>query len=139
MNALVIYQSKNGVTRRMAEEIAAELKNSNVEVKVGSINEISTNEIEKADRLYLGCRTSGMLVINQKPDRAWRKYVSQIPLGLQKNTTMFTTYKVATGSMFKEMRNELKYRGLKVEPNAFKSRNGNLTHLQREKILEGLK
>lgn len=138
MNALVIYQSKNGVTRKMAEEIAAELTNSNVQVKIGSIQEINPKEIENADRLYLGCWTSGLILFAQKPDKEWRKYVSQIPIGVRKKTTMFATYKVSTGSMFKEMRDTLKYRGLQIENKALKSKNGNLTDIQRQIIAQSL-
>lgn len=138
MNALVIYQSKNGTTRRMAEEIAAELKNNQVDVKIGSIREINPNDIENADHLYLGCWTSGMLLFAQKPDKEWRKFVGKIPVGLRKKTTMFTTYKIATGSMFKEMRNKLTYRGLTISNNALKSKTGALNPVQRKIICQSL-
>lgn len=138
MNALVIYQSKNGSTRQMAEEIATELKNNNIQVKVGSIQEIHPTEIEKADRLYMGCWTSGLIFLNQKPDNDWKRFVAQLPIGTEKKTMMFTTYKVATGSMFKNMRRNLKYRGLNVSNNALKSKTGNLTDLQRNVLLQSL-
>ena len=138
MNALVIYQSKGGSTRKMAEEIASELQQNNVQVKVGSIQEISPEEIESADRLYMGCQTSNMVLLGKKPDKEWRRYVGKLPIGVRKKTTLFTTYKLATGNMFKEMRSTLKYRGLQIENNALKSKTGHLTDIHRKIISQSL-
>jgi menaquinone-dependent protoporphyrinogen IX oxidase len=42
MKALVVYHTKNGVTKRMAEEIANHLSSNNAEVQVGSIYDVSS-------------------------------------------------------------------------------------------------
>jgi flavodoxin len=138
MKALVVYQSKEGTTKKMAEEIASELQHKNVDVKVGSIYDITHQDIDNADRLYVGCWTSGMILFNQGPDKDWMKFASNLPIGTEKKTTLFTTYKVATGSMFKRMRRALSYRGLRISNNALKSKNGNLSPLQKQILSQSL-
>ena len=138
MKALVVYHSKNGTTQKMANEIANHLRSNNAEVKVGSIFEISTMDIENADRLYFGCWTSGLMLFGQKPAKDWSKFVNQIPILKRKKTTLFTTYKIATGSMFKRMKKSLTYRGLSVNNSALKSKNGVLTEVQKRILLESL-
>ena len=138
MKALVVYQSKEETTKRMAEEIASELQQKDVDVKVGSIYNITHQDIDTADRLYVGCWTNGMLLFNQGPDKDWIKFAINLPLGTEKKTTLFTTYKVATGSIFKKMRRLLSYRGLKVSNNALKSKTGELTLLQKQILAQSL-
>lgn len=138
MKTLVIYHSKNGTTKKMAQEIGDYLQSNGDEVKIGNIYDFSPSDIENADKLYLGCWTSGLFLFGQKPNKEWLQFSRQIPVGLRKKTTLFTTYKITTGSMFKEMRKALRYRGLSVENNALKSKSGNLTETQKEIILQAM-
>ena len=56
----------------------------------------------------------------------------------RKRTVMFTTYKVATGSMFKKMKSELRYLGLNVDNRAFRSKDGSLNEVQKKVLIETL-
>jgi flavodoxin len=138
MKALVVYHSKTGTTEKMASQIAAHLAENKIDVKLSSIKEVSHNDIEQADRIYLGTWTDGYMIFGQKPEKEWLKFSRNLPIGIRKRTTLFTTYKLMTGSMFKNMRRELSYRGIKVEPNALKSKTGELTDIQKQILTQGL-
>ena len=127
MKALVVYHSKNGTTQKMAQEISEQLRKRNAEVKVGSIHEITENDIEAADRLYLGCWTSGKMIFGQKPEQTWVDFASRIPESKGKQTVLFTTYKIATGSMFRKMKKYIQPKGYKVI-GSMKSRSGKLSY-----------
>jgi flavodoxin len=138
MKALVVYNSKTGTTEKMASQIAAHLANNNMDVKLSSIHEVTHSEIEKADRLYMGTWTSGFMLFGQKPEKEWIRFSRRLPIGIRKRTTLFTTYKVMTGSMFNNMRRELSYKGLRIEPNVLKSKTGDLTETQKQILTQGL-
>ena len=90
-----------------------------------SIDEFNINELDNADYLFLGCWTKGHFLFYQHPDRNWVKFANQLPTIHDKKMVLFTTYKVATGSMFRRMKDQLKCDSklIKLE---LKSRNGNL-------------
>jgi flavodoxin len=138
MKALVVYSSKTGTTEKMASQIAAHLAENNMDVKLSSINQVTLNDIEQADRLYMGTWTSGFMLFGQKPEKEWKKFSSNLPVGIRKRTTLFTTYKLLTGSMFKNMRRELSFKGLRIEPNALKSKTGILTDVQKQILSQSL-
>jgi flavodoxin len=127
MKALVVYHSKNGTTQKMAREISEQLRKGNVDVKVGSIHEVTQRDIEEADKLYLGCWTSGHTVFGQKPEQTWIDFASRIPDSKGKQTVLFTTYKIATGSMFRRMKQYIQPKGYKVI-GSIKSRSGKLNY-----------
>jgi hypothetical protein len=51
----------------------------------------------------LGCWTNGLMIFAQHPDKAWKKFVEEMPDIRKKTLVLFTTYKIATGSMFRKM------------------------------------
>ena len=138
MKALVVYYSKNGTTKKMAQEIANCLEENNTNVKLGSIHEVTARDIEEADRLYIGCWTSGFLFFGQKPSHEWKAFARRIPITNKKKAMLFATYKVATGSMFKKMREELSFRGLQVSNKALKSKDGELKDIHLEILSQSL-
>jgi len=138
MKALVVYSSKTGTTEKMASQIAAHLAENNMDVKLSSISEVTLKDIEQADRLYMGTWTSGFMIFGQRPEKEWEKFSSNLPVGIIKRTTLFTTYKLLTGSMFKNMRRELSYKGLRVERNVLKSKTGILTDVQKQILTQSL-
>ncbi|HEY9123131.1 MAG TPA: flavodoxin domain-containing protein [Bacteroidales bacterium] len=136
MNALVVYQTKTGTTKKMANEIAAQLAQNNARVKVASIDEVSHDEFLAAEQIYIGCPTEGLFIFGQKPTKDWKKFVNKLPVMANKRAVMFTTYKVATGSMFKKMKSELRYLGLNVDNRAFRSKDGLLNEVQKKVLIE---
>jgi flavodoxin len=127
MKALVVYHSKNGTTQKMAQEIVNKLKKNNSEVVAGSLKEITQNDIESADQVYLGCWTSGKFVFGQKPEKEWIDFANNLPSVQNKKTVLFTTYTIATGSMFRNMKKYILPKGYKVI-GSMKSRSGRMDY-----------
>lgn len=127
MKALVIYYSKKGTTRQFAYEIDKFLKSAELDSRMISIYDVQPEDINQADILLIGCWTHGLFVILQHPDKTWRQYARQFPELAGKKVGFFTTYKLATGSMFSKMNKTLKEK--LAEPVKFnlKSKNGKLS------------
>ena len=123
--AAVVYRSRTGKTRRYADEIGAHLRAHGIDVTVGSIGECDMAALGDVDLLLLGCWTNGLLVIAQHPDQPWVAFARDLPR-VRGRVGLFTTYRLATGSMFGRMKAEL--RGRTPEPALeLKSRDGRLS------------
>ena len=127
MEALIVYYSKNGTTRKFAEAIAYQVKKRVDHIKIKSIEEVSLQDVIHCDLLYLGCQTSDMFVFNQKLGKPWVDFVSKLPDLESKTTVLFTTYRLTTGSMFRKMKEILAPKGFDVI-GCMKSRNGNFDY-----------
>lgn len=124
--ALVVYRSHTGVTRRYGEAMAAHLSARGVAAKVVSVGECEMAALAGVDYLLLGCWTSGMFVVRQRPDEPWLAFVRDMPATLGPKVALFTTYKLRTGSQFPRMRAALA--GKTASPQLeFKSRDGRLS------------
>jgi flavodoxin len=129
--AIVVYRSHSGVTRRYGEEIAAFLNGKGVAAQVVSVGECDMSTLAAADYLLLGCWTSGLFVVGQHPDEPWLAFVRDMPpLATAPDggprITLFTTYKLRTGSQFPRMRTALA--GKTAAPQLeLQSRNGRLS------------
>jgi flavodoxin len=123
--ALIIYHSKTGTTRKMGQEIARICKESDIESKVIPIDAFTKKDLAKVDFLFLGCWTHGHLVFNQHPEKEWVEFADKLPEIRNKKIVLFTTYKVATGSMFRKMKAHLKCDSTSVKLK-LKSRNSRI-------------
>ena len=124
--AIVVYRSHSGVTRRYGEEIAAFLPARGIAARVVSVGECDLESLADADYLLLGCWTSGLFVILQHPDEPWLAFVREMPATPQPKVALFTTYQLRTGSQFPKMRAALA--GKTASPQLeLKSRNGHLS------------
>ena len=108
-SAIVVYRSHSGVTRRYGEAIAAFLATRGLAAQVVSVGECDTSALAHADYVLLGCWTSGLFVVRQRPDEPWLAFVRDIPdlpanSGPLPKVALFTTYKLRTGSQFPKMR-----------------------------------
>jgi len=108
--ALVVYKSKNGRTKKMSWEISSLLENNGIEPILISIEEFKPEHLNDATYLFLGCWTSGLFFFKQHPEKEWVEFAKSLP-SIENKTKicLFTTYKIATGSMFKNMKKYLKY------------------------------
>jgi hypothetical protein len=123
--AAVIYRSRTGKTRRYAEEIGAHLRARGIDATVASIGDCDMAALADVDLLLLGCWTNGLLVIAQHPDQPWVAFARDLPR-VRGRVGLFTTYLLATGSMFGRMKAELRSRT--PEPALeLKSRDGRLS------------
>lgn len=101
--AAIVYQSKTGTTRAFAEAISRFLNGRGVEAKAWSISDADLQAIADADYVLLGCWTSGLLILLQHPDEPWTTFARDLPSLRAEKVGLFTTYKVATGGMFRKM------------------------------------
>ncbi len=133
--AIVIYHSKTGITKKMGEEISDFLKINNIQPEIFSINEFKNEKLKDADYVLIGCWTSGLMLFLQHPEKIWVNFARQLPDLSGKKTGLFTTYKLATGSMFRIMKKHLKT-DPGDNPIEFKSRNGHLTEIIKTDLLK---
>jgi flavodoxin len=134
--AIILYQSKTGITKRFAEEISNYITGKGVETKTLPVADYQDGLTNETDYVLLGCWTSGFLLFFlQHPDGVWKEFAKKLPNLSGKKAALFTTYKIATGSMFNSMRKHLvdKEVGLSVE---LRSRRGNLTE-ENKAVLDG--
>ncbi|WP_462280595.1 flavodoxin family protein [Salinivirga cyanobacteriivorans] len=103
-NAVIIYQSKGGTTKQFGFEIASILNEQGLTTRVCSVNECSENDLQKADFIFFGCWTKGLMIFAQHPDREWTNFVSSVKIPETTRIGLFATYKIATGTMFSRMR-----------------------------------
>jgi len=129
-NVLILYHSKTGITKKYAENIAGYLKDHDISTELHSIQEFRKEHMEKADAVFLGCWTSGLFLFLQHPDNEWVKFASTLPALNAKEVILFTTYKLATGSMFRNMQKSLtgKVNEIMAE---LKSKNGRLSEIDK--------
>lgn len=130
--AIIIYQSKKGTTKKFGEEIGAFLSQNNVGSKVKSVQDFNPDDMATADYVFLGCWTNGMFLMFQHPDKAWAKFAEKLPALDNKKMALFTTYKIATGVMFKAMKKHIKTSDHLPE---LKSRNGGLSEQNKTDLL----
>jgi len=124
-NAIIIYNSKHGTTKKYAEEIGAYLAQKGIGFKTLSIGEYSDTVLAGADFLFLGCWTGGLFFFGQHPEKIWKDFAAKLPTKLNARVAFFTTYKLMTGSMFKNMRKEITFSADSLTE--LKSRNGLLS------------
>jgi len=131
--AVVVYRSHSGVTRRYGEEIGAYVASRGVAATVVSVGECDMASLAGADYLLLGCWTSGFFIVMQHPDEPWLAFVRDMPPTPGPRVALFTTYKLATGSLFPRMRVALA--GKTAEPALeLKSRHGRLSDADRRAL-----
>ena len=132
--ALIVYRSRSGTTHRLAEEIGAFVAGRGVTPTVVSVGDCDVKRVNEADYILLGCWTNGLFIILQHPDQPWIDFARDLPAISSARVGLFTTYKLATGSMFGQMRTHLAGKistfGLEL-----KSRNGHLSE-QNKRDLE---
>ncbi len=124
--AAVLYHSRSATTWQLGEEIGEHLRTRGVEAWVVSVADCEPEVVEGYDVVLLGCWTSGWLVVRQHPEEPWVRFARRLPDLSGKRVGLFTTYKIATGSMFSRMRRELagKVGPIDVE---LRSRDGHLS------------
>ncbi len=132
--AAIIYNSRTGITKKYAEQIGDYLRKKEIETKVLPTEEYSEKIIHEADYLFLGCWTNGLFFFLQHPDKTWKDFAASLPNPLKPKTALFTTYKLLTGSMFKNMSKHLNGSLHNPLPE-LKSRNGELSE-ENKKILD---
>jgi flavodoxin len=135
MKTSIIYNSHSGTTEAYAEEIGNFLSGKGIECKVSSIDDYDKEFLLSSELVMLGCWTNGLMIFAQHPDRTWKKFVEEMPDIRNKTLALFTTYKIATGSMFRKMEKIL---AGKSDPpkTVLKSRSKQLTDMNRSTLTD---
>jgi len=123
--ALVIHHSKTGTTMKLGREIADFCYQQGIVSKLISIEEFNKKDLIGVNYLFLGCWTHGHFIFNQHPDANWVEFAEKLPELNDRKIILFTTYKIATGSMFRKMKERLKCNSKQLTLE-LKSRNGHL-------------
>jgi flavodoxin len=131
--AAIIVNSKTGTTRQYANEISEYLKSKGLDSQVASIQDYGEDMLNDADYVFFGCWTNGLMVILQHPEKIWVDFAAKLPSAPDVKVALFTTYKILTGSMFRNMYKQLN--GKFATPSLeLKSRNGSLSEKDKQAL-----
>jgi len=133
--AVILFNSRTGTTGKYAREIGKYLETKGLEVQISSIQGYKYNQemLDQANYVFLGCWTSGLMVVLQHPENAWKEFAAKLPKMPEAKLALFTTYKILTGSMFRKMYIEIE--GKFAEPSLeMKSRNGLLSEKDKKDL-----
>jgi sulfite reductase alpha subunit-like flavoprotein len=132
-SAAIIFESSTGITRQFAEEIGDYFAGQGIEARVASIDDCDPADLGAVDYVLLGCWTNGLMIALQHPTDRWVTWARRLPAIPSARLALFTTYKIATGRMFGQMRSRLPPAS---RPGALelKSRNGHLSEANRQAL-----
>lgn len=113
--AAIVYCSATWTTAGLGEDIERRLNERGMETRIAAIGEIDPASLADVDYLFLGCWTHGWFVVNQHPEQAWVDWTRELPRLDKPRVALFTTYKLATGSMFARMRRALRDKAPRID------------------------
>jgi len=125
-NAIIIYHSKTGTTCKFGNEMALYCKEKGINTRIISTEEYAKHDLDNMDYLFLGTWTKGLMFFAQHPDKQWKYFIQSISIPENCKIILFTTFKIAVGSMFTKMRSQIQ----KSKHNIIlelKSKNGKLS------------
>ena len=135
MKVHISYLSKTGITADFADEINDFLLANDIGSTVQSVYDADPVEIGNSDVVMLGAWCHGLFIMLQHPDKDWVEFARQLPNLSEKRVILFTTYKVATGSMFRKMKKHLKLAESQII-HVFKSKSSRFREEDRIRLLE---
>jgi len=137
-SALITFNSKKGKTLEYAKDIARFLESHNISSHIVSVADCEDHHFKGADMVFFGCWTSGLMIIAQRPEKRWVDFAKKTPAMHDKKIVLFTTYLIATGSMFKSMQKHLngKITGVSLK---MKSRQPVMTDINKAQLEDFLK
>jgi hypothetical protein len=101
-NAIVIYESLTGNTRRAGDRIARELQGAGISATACPITHIDYPALAAADTVVVGTWTDGMVLFGQRPGRGGRIWM-KLPAIDRKRTALYCTYAVAPGKTLEKL------------------------------------
>jgi flavodoxin len=135
-NAVIIYHSKTGTTKKYAQELSLVLQSKGLTTTEFSMDQYKPETVLNADIVLLGCWTSGLFFFLQKPEKVWVEFAKELSILNNQKLAFFTTFKVRAGSMFRNMKKHIGSENAVLAPE-LKSKNGKITSAD-EKILSDL-
>jgi flavodoxin len=134
--AVIIYSSRTGITGRYGRQIGHFISSNGIETKVHSVDGYGLNKDDlDSEIVILGCWTAGFMLLFQHPDRKWKRMTRNLPDLKNRKVAFFTTYKIATGSMFRNMQKQVSGKQPVISL-TLKSKNGCLTDADKKALTE---
>jgi hypothetical protein len=112
MQAVLIYESLTGNTRKAGELIAAKLAAQGVTAVACPVDRIDYQALSRADLVIVGSWTDGIFVVGQRPGRAHR--LRAMPVLDGKRALVYCTYAINPGKVLDKMTAILEDRGATV-------------------------
>lgn len=112
MNAIVVYESLTGNTKKAAGFIVDELIAGGVTATACPTTAIDYQALATADLVIVGSWTDGLFLFGQKPASAGR--LSQLPFLTGKQAAVFCTYALETGKTLEKLEAIISGRGADV-------------------------
>lgn len=112
VNAIVIYESLTGNTKKAAGFIVDELIANGVAAVSCPTTDVDYQALADADFVIVGSWTDGLFLFGQKPANAGR--LSQIPFLTGKRAAVYCTYALETGKTLEKLEGIVKDRGAEV-------------------------
>jgi hypothetical protein len=109
-NAIVIYESLTGNTRKAGDRIVRELEGAGVTAASCPITHIDYPALAAADMVIVGTWTDGMVLFGQRPGRGGRIWM-KLPAIDRKRTALYCTYAVAPGKTLEKLETLVAGRG----------------------------
>jgi hypothetical protein len=101
-NAIVIYESLTGNTRKAGDRIARELEGAGISAAACPITHIDYPALAAADVVIVGTWTDGLVLFGQRPGRGGRLWM-KLPAIDRKRTALYCTYAVAPGKTLEKL------------------------------------
>ena len=120
MQVAIVYDSRTGTTKAMAEKMAEHVRNAGHECNLAPVQAADPAAVAAADAVCVGSWTEGLFFILQHATKATMEFVDRLVLDGQP-AAVFCTYKTSPGRMLGKMRAALAARGARVI-GEFKSR-----------------
>lgn len=101
MDAVIIYESMTGTTRRAAHLIGDGLYDHRVGSQVFPTTGVTAEAVERADLVVIGTWTDGALIVGQRPGKA--KKLRRLPDLTGKQCLVFCTYAIHPGHTIEKL------------------------------------
>lgn len=112
MDAVIIYESLTGTTRRAAHLIGDGFYDHQIGTQFFNVNAVDADAVAAADLVILGTWTDGLLIIGQKPAR--KKKLQAIPDLAGKKCLVYCTYAIHPGKTIEKMSRIAEQKGATV-------------------------
>jgi len=122
-----------GKTRRFAQAIGERLVRLGIEPTVASVKTFRPEMLDGTDLVLLGAWTNGLMIVGQHPDEDWVDFARALPPLGKRRVGLFTTYLIATGSMFWMMKRHLAGKADRIELR-LKSRSAKLSDANAQRL-----
>jgi hypothetical protein len=101
-NAIVIYESLTGNTRRAGDRIARELEGAGISAVGCPIAHIDYPALAAADMVVVGTWTDGLILFGQRPGRGGKLWM-RLPAIDRLRAAVYCTYAVAPGKTLEKL------------------------------------